>query len=340
MSNQKIFPHRVRLMRKLATLLTVGAVMLSLDGCLAVRGVRMVQNHEATKGFPDKGDVSTAQQRKLIAGGLQRSYLVQIPGGASAPMPIVVILHGGTETAEDAWKQTSLPTLGARERFIVAAPQGVDKHWNDGRGSTLAGDSVSSADDVAFIRNLIAELVLRDHGDARAVFIIGASNGGFMAMNYACQAGDTLRAGANVISTLPAAVARNCRAGKPLPWLSMNGKRDSIVPFAGMPEGTLVRGKPQPGLLSADATFQFWANRAGCSASAQTTRVSDTVEKRVRSCANGTTSQQYVFSDAGHVWPGLAINSAMIASYLGGTNLDVDTGEVAWGFFKSALARP
>ena len=325
--------------RFLAALLFAGISSLSLSGCLAVRGVRMIENHQATQNLPPKGDVDRAQRRSLLAGGLQRSYLVQIPEGAGAPMPIVVLLHGGTETAEDVWRQTSLPTLGAREKFIVAAPQGIDKHWNDGRGNTIAGDAASTADDLAFLRALITELVLRDHGDARAVFVIGASNGGFMAMYYACQAGDTLRAGANVISTMSVSVARSCRAGKPLPWLSMNGVRDSLVPFAGQAEGTMLRGKPQPALMSADATFQFWAGRAGCSAQTQVTRVSDTVEKRVRSCANGTTSQQYVFSEAGHVWPGLAINSPMLARYLGGTNLDVDTGETAWGFFKSTLGK-
>jgi polyhydroxybutyrate depolymerase len=325
-------------MSRIAMMLTLVIATLTLGGCLAVRGVRMIQSHEATKNFADKGDVSKAQTRKLVAGGEQRSYLVQIPT-SNAPMPIVVLLHGGTQTAEQVWKQTSLPTLGLSEHFIVAAPQGIGKHWNDGRGSTLAGDEASSADDVSFIRDLIAELVLRDHGDARSVFIIGASNGGFMAMYYACQASDTLRAGANVISTLPASVAKKCKAGKPLPWLSMNGKLDPIVPFAGMAEGTVVKGQPQAELLSADATFQFWSNRAGCSAAApQITRISENVEKRVRSCANGTMSQQYVFSDSGHVWPGLPVNSVMLAHFLGGTNLEVDTGETAWAFFKSTLA--
>lgn len=323
----------------LATLLLAGVAALSLSGCLVARVPRMIAAHDAAGRFPAKGDASSAQTRKLVAGGLQRSYLLQVPSGARGPLPIVLLLHGGTETAENVWEQTSLPTLGLAEHFIVAAPQGMNKHWNDGRGSTLAGDDASTADDVAFLRALIAELVLRNGGDARAVFVIGASNGGFMAMYYACQAGDTLRAGANVISTLPVAVARGCRSTKALPWLAMNGMRDPIIPFAGQAEGALVRGKPQPALLSADASFQFWANRAGCGARAQVTRISDSVEKRVRSCAGGSTSQQYVFEEAGHVWPGLAITRPLIANWLGGTNLDVDTGQTAWAFFKSTLAK-
>lgn len=320
----------------MATASLAGILMLSLSGCLVVRGARMIENHSATQGFPDKGKVSGAQPRSLVSGGQQRRYLVQIPSGSTGPMPIVVLLHGGTQTAEQAWEQTSLPTLGLREHFIVAAPQGVGKHWNDGRGSTLAGDEASTADDVGFIRDMIAGLVLRDRGDARAVFVIGASNGGFMAMYYACQAGDSLRAGANVISDLPASVARGCKPGKALPWLSMNGVNDPIVPFKGMAEGTLVKGQPQAALLSADATFQFWADRAGCSPKVQSTRVADGVERRLRSCAHGTTSQQYVFA-GGHVWPGLPINSLALDYFLGGANLQVDTGEVAWGFFKSTL---
>lgn len=320
------------------TVLAIALGSLGSSGCLAVRVSRMIDAHEAEQRLPAKGDDETAQRRTLSVGGVERSYLVQVPPRASAPSPIVLLLHGGTQDADDAWEQTSLPTLAARDRFILAAPDGVDEHWNDGRGSTLAGDAASTADDVGFLRALIAELVSRDHGDAGAVFVIGASNGGFMAMNYACQAGETLRAGANVISNLPLAVVNRCRSSKPLPWLSMNGVKDTIVPFVGVPEGTVSKGKPQAALLSADATFQFWARRAGCGAAVRTEKISDSVEKRVRSgCAGGATSQQYVFSDAGHVWPGLAISGPMMAYYLGGTNLDVDTGEAAWTFFKSTL---
>lgn len=331
---------RRRSLAKLAMLLAIAIGSTSLSGCLVARVSRMIESHDAAQRFPAKGDDSTAQERTLAAGGLQRTYLVQVPAGTTAPTPIVLLLHGGTQTAENVWEQTSLPTLGASDHFIVAAPQGVEKHWNDGRGSTIAGDDASTADDIAFLRAVIAELVLRDHGDPRAVFVIGASNGGFMAMYYACQAGDTLRAGANVISTLPLAVAKNCRPSKPLPWLTMNGMKDSIVPFAGVPEGTTSRGQPQAPLMSADATFEFWARRAGCNTNMKTERISDSVEKRVRSgCTGGTPSQQYVFSESGHVWPGEAVNSPLLAFYLGGTNLDVDTGETAWAFFKSTLAR-
>lgn len=333
-------PRRRSLVVRTSMLLAIVLAGLSTSGCLVARASRMIDAHDAAQRFPPKGDPQTAQTRNLLVGGVQRTYLVQVPEPTSASAPIVLLLHGGTQTAEKVWSQTSLPTLAARDHFILAAPQGIGNHWNDGRSSTVAGDDVSTADDVGLLRAVIADVVSRDHGDARAVFVIGASNGGFMAMNYACQAGDTLRAGANVISNIPRDVAAHCRSSKALPWLSMNGVRDPIVPFAGVPEGTVLKGKLQTPLLSADQSFDFWARRAGCSATVKSEKVSDSVEKRVRSgCAGGASSEQYVFSGAGHVWPGLAVTSPLIATYLGGTNLDVDTGEVAWNFFKSTLGR-
>src|SRR5262245_44942273 len=111
--------------------LALALVCLGTSGCLAVRAARMIDSHEATKHFPAKGDLGTAQTRNLSVGGVPRTYLVQAPARTSAPAPIVLLLHGGTQTAGQVWAQTSLPTLGARDRFIVAAPQGVGKHWND-----------------------------------------------------------------------------------------------------------------------------------------------------------------------------------------------------------------
>ncbi len=301
----------------------------------------MVEAHDASKRFAAKGDWDTAQARRLISGGVQREYWIAKPSAAGGKtLPIVLLLHGGTQTAQDVWEQTSLPTLAQSQGFILAAPQGIAKHWNDGRGSTIAGDAASTADDVRFLREVVQRLVLEEGGDARSVFVIGASNGGFMAMRLACEGGDLLRAGANVISNLPAAQARGCASRKPLPWLSMNGVKDPIIPFAGQAEGTLQRGQPQPALLSADATFAFWADRAGCPATVTTQAISKTVQKRTRSgCSGGTRSEQYVFAEAGHVWPGLAITRPLASYWIGGTNLDVDTGAAAWAFFSATLAR-
>lgn len=294
--------------------------------------------------FPDKGRDATAEKRTLRAGGTKRTYRVQ-PVRSGGLHPVVVLLHGGTQTARQVWRQTSLPTIASREGFVLAAPEAVGKHWNDGRGATIGGEAPSTADDVGFLKLVIADVVARDGGDKRAVFLVGVSNGGFMTMRFACEAGDLLAGAGNVISDLPLAQSRACPSTKPLPWISMNGTEDPLVPFAGEEEGAMVHGRPQPALLSADATFAFWADRARCGAAAPGERVPHRdsgdptwAEKRVRpGCAGGAASVQYVFHGAGHTWPNGGFLASLVSVFVGKSNHDVDAGEAIWDVFRRAL---
>jgi len=293
--------------------------------------------------FPDKGNPRLAQERHLATADGDRTYLV-LPVTTPGFHPVVILLHGGTQTARQFWRQTSLPTLGQQEGFIVVAPQGINDHWNDGRGATIAGDEPSTADDIGFIKAIIDDVAARDGGDPAAVFIAGPSNGGFMAMHFACQAGSRLRAGANLIANLPADQLTACKPAKPLPWLSLNGTDDSVVPFDGQPPGVKKRGQAQPALASADQTFAFWADRAACAKATSSEKLPDLdprdgswVERRLRTgCAGGTTSVQYVVHGGGHVTPGLSVGP-VIARVLGGANQDIDTGTVLWTHFKATL---
>jgi polyhydroxybutyrate depolymerase len=255
--------------------------------------------------------------------------------------PVVVLLHGGTEDAEQVWRQTSLPTLGQQEGFVVVAPNAINKHWDDGRGAVLGGKP-STADDVGFLRQVISEVITHYHGDPGAVFMTGPSNGGFMTMHFACHAGTILHAAANVISDLPEAEMADCSAPA-MPWLSMNGTADPIVPFGGMKAGTIKNGQPQPALLSADATFHFWAERAHCGAFVSDDRLPHlnpedptSAEKRVCRGRNGIESIQYIFHGGGHTWPN-AQYGALLRRIIGDSNQDVDAGKALWEFFKSTI---
>lgn len=295
--------------------------------------------------FPPKGSLSSAEVRTLAFPGGAREYLVQ-PVRAAGRHPVVILLHGGSSTSRVVWTETSLPTLGVQFGAIVVAPNAsMNEHWNDGRGAVGSGRP-STADDVGYLKALIAEIVTRDGGDPNTVFMVGVSNGGLMTIRFACEAGELLRAAGNVVSNLPTKQLANCKGGKPLPWLSINGDRDPRMAFAGYAEGTLIDGKPQAALESADHTFTFFADRALCSAAARIEALPDvdhadgsTAEKRVRSgCAGGTTSTQYVLHNAGHAWPGLAM-SPEAAALRGGTNQDVDAGSVIWEHFQQTLPR-
>jgi polyhydroxybutyrate depolymerase len=267
---------------------------------------------------------------------------------ASGRSPVVVLLHGGTQTAEEVWRQTSLPTLGESEGFIVVAPQALGNQWNDARGATISGNAPSTADDVRFLKAVIAEVVAQDRGDASAVFMVGASNGGFMTMRFACDAGETLRAAATAIATLPEALAQSCKSPRQLPWLAINGTDDPLIPFNGQAEGVVRHGQVQPALRSADATFRFWADRAGCAAPVVRRPLTDPAQDdRQRwaesvtrgDCVGGLSSTQVVLHGSGHAMPGLPIRLKAVERILGPGAPEIDGGTLIWAHFKATLLK-
>lgn len=305
-----------------------------------IRERREAREQNVNPGFPAKGDLALARSVELNFGGVKRSYMIEAPNG-SGPFPILILLHGGTEDAEQVWRQTSLPTLARSEGFIVVAPNALNKHWNDGRGTTLGGVA-SIADDVGFLKRVIANVIAKDGGNPKAVFMAGVSNGGFMTMHFACQAGSLLRAASYTASTLLDAEKAHC-AAPPMPWLAMNGTADPIIPFDGMKAGTVKNGEPQPELLSADSTFDFWAVRDHCGAFVSKTGLPHlnpadptTAEERVCKGDGGLPSMQIVFQGGGHSWPNLQY-AAFIEGLLGYSNQDVDAGQAIWSFFKGTL---
>lgn len=291
--------------------------------------------------------------RTLSVNGASRSYLVApILDTTTSKMrvvarqkryPIIVLLHGGTDTARDVWQQTTLPSIAAQKQVILVAPQGIGNQWNDGRSATMSGNAASTADDVEFLRQVILDVATRYRGDTTSVLMVGVSNGGFMTMRYACERGGDLRAAGNVASALFPEQAAACPSTNPIPWISINGNADAIVPFEGQSAGRNAAGQPTPAMLSASDTFDFWATRARCRIQRQIAQLSgvstsDKFDLQVRTregCVGGATSTQYVLIGAGHTWPGMP-NTAGVR-LVGGSSPDIDAGTVVWTHFAKAL---
>lgn len=294
----------------------------------------------AQSNFPAKGDLATAQRVNLEFDGLERYYLIQ-PVHAPGLHPVVILLHGSTQTADGVWKQSSLPTLAARDGFIFVAPNGVGTHWNDGRGMALGGNP-STADDVGFLKEVIRQVVRNYSGDPDAVFMAGISNGGFMTFRFACEAGEQLHAAANTISTLPLDMTKSCKA-PPMPWLSFNGTDDPLVSFNTTHAHKNSMGKRIPDLLSADDTFKFFAGRNQCgpiNAGEKLPHLNADdptwIEKRTCKDRQGIQSLQYVVHNGGHSLPDLQLKP-LIRKVLGNSSQDIDGGEMLWNFFKQTL---
>ncbi len=284
------------------------------------------------------------QRRSIVVGDIPRDYLIYIPDQrpvADRGTPLVIVLHGGSTVADMILHYSRFNDIAIRENIAVAYPYAVNRWWNDGRYPDGRGES--TADDVAFMRAIVADVnanvVTVDRG---RLFVTGISNGGFMSLRIACEAADLFTAVAAVSATMPDVIGQRCRPTKPIATLVINGTNDSMVPYVGghARTGNQLRGA----IWSTERTVSFWSRHNGCADPAamrvlpdlDPTDGSHVIEADYKRCA-GAPVKLLRIEGGGHTWPGSA--QYLPPQLLGTTNFDIDATETIWSFFAAASNR-
>ena len=284
-----------------------------------------------------------ATRRTLNVGGVEREYFVQIPEQANGSKPLIIVMHGGTRPASDIFGRGAWAAVAAREGFILAAPQGIDNQWNDGRKQTISG-KVSTADDIAFLEAVIADLVGRDRADAARVYVSGASNGGLMSFRFACERAGIVAGIAPTISKMPVALRELCKPAKPVPLIMIAGTADPLMPYEGAPTGPLANRSQDP-MTTVPETVAFWAQVNGCTLPAAEAPLPDlnatdgtTVTRLEPASCKGAPLVVYRVNGGGHWQPSLSRveGGGPMVRMLGPQNHDIESAEVIWSFLKSA----
>ncbi|OUJ12168.1 PHB depolymerase family esterase [Acetobacter sp. DsW_063] len=98
---------------------------------------------------------ATDRSGRLSVDGRERAYTVHLPDGLSPPggYPVILAFHGGGMQGRQMERLTRLDQIANIRRFIAVYPDGINKHWNDGR-TTIRDPQ----DDVGFVAALIARL--------------------------------------------------------------------------------------------------------------------------------------------------------------------------------------
>lgn len=187
---------------------------------------------------------------QLVVNGRTRTYAIERPA-APGPRPTIIMLRG---TGADVARDTKLATLAPQQGFAAVFPDAARPQWNfflPGKELEFyikaAKGSGGIADDGAFLKNLIADLVKRGVADPQRIYIAGESSGSLMALRMLCTDAN-LFAGAALIS--PAMLDRigpDCHPSRPVPALLIKGTRDEVFPYAG-------------GLIKPEETFYVWGN--------------------------------------------------------------------------------
>jgi polyhydroxybutyrate depolymerase len=186
---------------------------------------------------------------------------VEVPDSydPAAPIPLVVLLHGyGASGASIESYLGFLPFVDTRE-FLFARPDGtIDsvglRFWN--ATNACCNFFGSAVDDSAYLSALIVQIETALAVDAKRIFLVGHSNGGFMSYRMACDHPDQIAAIASLAGACWASPAQ-CAPGQPVHVLQIHGTADSVIGYGGgsTPGGTY------PGAV---ASVEQWAAFDGC----------------------------------------------------------------------------
>lgn len=256
----------------------------------------------------------------LTIGGSARSFVLFAPSKLPAPAPLVIVLHGAGGNGAQMQDRTHLDAEARMAGVVVVYPEsrlnwpdGVQRAWDDGR-DTSARRAEGDIDDQAFLLALIDSLAAQGAIDPRRVFMAGGSNGGMMAMRFACDHPDRVAAIAAVTSSLPVGERERCARRPPVPVLLLKGDQDRILPYNGGRVPTRP-GEDNGAILSMPETIAYWTSRNKCEGAGESmllpdgdasdgTRVHAT---RWSACGGASEVIVYIVQGGGHAWPGLMV---------------------------------
>ncbi len=279
---------------------------------------------------------------QIDVNGVTRTFTVQLPD--TRPAPLVIVLHGNTQTGADMANRTSWPEVARREHFGIVLPDGLNRAWADFRpNANRAGRAPpEGTDDIAFIVGLIEKFIADGTADPKHIYVTGVSNGGAMTMTMICARAELFAAAASVIMNLTDELANACRPSRPVPMLMMNGTADPLIPYEG---GRGTSRFAVAGFWSTARTFAYWRRANGCQVQdADVTDLDDTdkadqstVTRITSRCPQGCDVVLYRVNGGGHRMPGSfpdARFKRMVNAFFGPQNHDIDGAETIWAFFR------
>lgn len=136
----------------------------------------------------------------LTVAGRARTAILYMPANASATSQLALVLHGNGDTAGNFLATSGLRALADQDGTVLVVPQGLRRDVL----VALAGQTIPQIDwdgyntaaqgnlDVPLLDALRTQLVATHQVDARHVFVLGYSQGGYLAFAYGMFTGGSL----------------------------------------------------------------------------------------------------------------------------------------------------
>src|SRR6478735_3221891 len=168
-------------------------------------------------------------------GGLleQRPITVREPAGydKGKPAPLLLVLHGYGLTAKLETSYLGIDAVADAHGMLVVAPEGTKndegkQYWN-ATEACCAPDGANDVDDSTYLAAVIDDVTSRYDVDDHQVFVLGHSNGGFMAYRMACDHADVIAAVASLEGAMTSERS-GCDPSEPVSVLEIHGTADKV----------------------------------------------------------------------------------------------------------------
>lgn len=243
--------------------------------------------------------------------GVRRSYYVHVPAGhdGTAPLPVVVALHGAFSTARKFERESGFSLLADREGFLVVYPQGIGlgdlfRHWNSGHCCGKARKM--NLDDVGFALAAVDDVARRNPVDRARLYLAGFSNGGMLAYRIAAEHPEVVAAVAVASATIGGVPASNeqewsvARPEQPVPVLALHGRADTNVPYEG---GRAAQSRGKSSAISVARSISLWVDVDGCDPEPQFESMGRVERQAWSGCRDDAEVVLYSVDGWGHEWP-------------------------------------
>ena len=238
---------------------------------------------------------------------LARAYSKFIPSSYSKDtnIPLVVLLHGYGSTGAQQESYMKFESVAEKNKFILVYPDGtIDsvgrRFWN---ATDACCSFFSPVDDDAYLLSILKEMESNYSIDAKRIYFVGHSNGGFMSYRMACRHPDRIAA----IASLAGASffkETDCGAKSSVSVLQVHGTKDETILY----EGGQILGNSYP---SAFASASQWATVNQCTQNAvsRSTKLDlegniagdETSIKAWTNCQNSSEVELWTVENATHI---------------------------------------